>query len=210
MGRLWRSRRRSRSQSQRLTRPSFHRCGNQELRPCRRELHSCRPAVLQHTTGEFPVSYRPRRSDSSISLAPTNLFHLSPVSFNGAPPCYARALPSPPARAPKLLVTPPTVKIKRSVRVRCFNLLPPIMKPALQIGSPSIKSQPPHSRSTITIRWGGYPIRCLNLWRTSEGRRLRIVPCSVVYGPAIVDSDHETVDLLHGFFNRKIIRLFQK
>jgi hypothetical protein len=25
-----------------------------------------------------------------------------------------------------------------------------------------------------------------------------------------VDSDHETVDLFHGFFNRKIIRLFQK
>jgi hypothetical protein len=32
----------------------------------------------------------------------------------------------------------------------------------------------------------------------------------MVHGPAIVDSDQETVDLFHGFFNRKIIRLFQK
>jgi hypothetical protein len=32
----------------------------------------------------------------------------------------------------------------------------------------------------------------------------------VVHGLAIVDSDHETVDLFHGIFNRKIIQLFQK
>jgi hypothetical protein len=119
-------------------------------------LSTRRPA---NTTGEFPVSCRPHRSDSSASLAPTPLFHPSP---------------------------------------------------ALQIGSPLIKSQPSHSRSMITIRWGGYPFGCLNPWRTSEGRRLRIVSWSVVHGPAIVDSDHETVDLFHGFFNRKIIQFFQK
>jgi hypothetical protein len=141
----------------------------------------------------------PRRSDSSASLAPTPLFHPSPVSFNGAPPCCACAPPSPPGGASKPLITPLMVKIKRSVPVRCFNLRPPIMKPALYIGSPLIKSQPSHSRSTIMIRWGGYPFECLNPWRTSEGRRSRIVPCSVVYGPAIVDSDHKTVDLFHGF-----------
>jgi hypothetical protein len=115
-----------------------------------------------NTTGEFHVSCRPRRSDSLVSLAPTPLFHPSPASFNGAPSCYARAPPSPLARAPKPLVTPMTVNIKRSVPVWCFNLQPPIMKPALQIGSPLIKSQPSHSRSMITIRWGGYPFRCLN------------------------------------------------
>jgi hypothetical protein len=32
----------------------------------------------------------------------------------------------------------------------------------------------------------------------------------VVHGPAIVDLVHETVDLFHGVFNRKIIWLFQK
>jgi hypothetical protein len=105
-----------------------------------------------NTAGEFPVSCRLCKHDSSASLAPKPLFHPSPASFNGAPP----------AGAPKPLVTPPTVKIKRSVPVRCFNLRPPIMKPALQIGSPLIKSQPSHSRSTITIRWGGCPFGCLN------------------------------------------------
>jgi hypothetical protein len=122
-------------------------------------LSAHRPA---NTTGEFPVSCRPRRSDSSASLAPTPLFLSSPAGFNGAPPCCAHTPPSPPAGAPKPLVTPLTVKIKRSVPVQCFNLRPPIMKPALQIGSPLIKSQPSHSRSTITIRWGGYPFGCLN------------------------------------------------
>jgi hypothetical protein len=156
------------------------------------------------------VSCRLRRSDSSASLAPTPLFHPSPASFNGAPPCYARAPPSLPAGAPKPLVTLLTVKIKRSVPIWCLNLRLPIMKPALQIGSPLIKSQLSHSRSTITIRWGGYPFGCLNPWHPSEGRRSRIIPCSVVHGPVVVDSVHETVDLFHGFFNRKIIRLFQK
>jgi hypothetical protein len=122
-------------------------------------LSARRPA---NTTGEFPVSCHPHRSDSSASLAPTPLFHPSSASFNGAPPCCARAPPSPLVGAPKPLITPLTVKIKRSVPVRCFNLRPPIMKPALQIGSPLIKSQPPHSRSTITIGWGGYPFGCLN------------------------------------------------
>jgi hypothetical protein len=116
-----------------------------------------------NTTGEFPMSYRLRRSDSSASLAPTPLFHLSPASFNGAPPCCAHTPPSPPAGAPKPLDRPLTVKIKRSIPVRCFNLWPPIMKLALQIGSPLIKSQLSHSRSTIMIRWGGYPLGCLNL-----------------------------------------------
>jgi hypothetical protein len=115
-----------------------------------------------NTTSEFPMSCRPRRSDSSASLAPTPLFHPSPASFNGALPCCAHTPPSPPARAPKPLVTPLTVKIKRSVPVQCFNLRLPIMKPALQIGSPLIKSQPSHSRSTITITWGGYSFGCLN------------------------------------------------
>jgi hypothetical protein len=163
-GRLWRSCRRcrSRSRSQRLTGPSFHRCGNPELRPSRRELLSCWPAVLQTPPVSSPVSCRLRRSDSSASLAPTPLFHPSPASFNGAPSCCARVPPSPPAGAPKPLVTPLTIKIKRSVPVRCFNLRSPIMKPALQIGSPLIKSQPSHSRSTITIRWGGYSFVCLN------------------------------------------------
>jgi hypothetical protein len=122
-------------------------------------LSARRPA---NSTSEFPVSCCPRRSDSSGSLAPTFLFHLSPVSFNGAPPCCARAPPSPPAGVSKPLVTPLTVKIKRSVLVQCFNLQPPIIKPALQIGSPMIKSQPSHSRSTIMIRWGWYPFGCLN------------------------------------------------
>jgi hypothetical protein len=158
-----------------------------------------------NTTGEFPVSCRLRRSDSSTSLAPTPLFHPSPVSFNGAPPCCAHAPPSPPTGAPKSLVTPLTVKIKRSVPVRCFNLWPPIMKPMLQIGSPLMKSEPSHYKSTITIRWGGYPFGCLNPWHPSEGRWSRIVPCSVVHGPAVVDSVHKTMDLFHGFFNRKII-----
>jgi hypothetical protein len=115
-----------------------------------------------NSTGEFFVSCRLRKSDSSVSLAPKPLFHLSPVSFNGAPSCCARASPSPPAGAPKPLVTPLTVKIKRSVLVRCFNLWPPIKKPALQIRSPLIKSQLSHSRSAITIRWGEYPFGCLN------------------------------------------------
>jgi hypothetical protein len=164
LGRLWRSHRRyrSRSRSQRLTGPRFHHCGNPEPRPSCRELLSCRPTVLQHTTGEFPVSCRPHRSDSSASLAPTPLFHPSPASFNGAPPCCARVPPSPPTGAPKPLIIPLTVKIKITIPVRCFNLWPPIMKPALQIGSPLIKSQPSHSRSTITIRWGGYHFGCLN------------------------------------------------
>jgi hypothetical protein len=115
-----------------------------------------------NTTGEFPVSCRPRASDFSVSLAPTPLSHPSPASFNGPPPCCARAPPSPPAGAPKPLITPLRVKIKRSVPIQCFNLQPPIKKPALHIGSPLIKSQPSHSRSTITIRWGGYPFECLN------------------------------------------------
>jgi hypothetical protein len=115
-----------------------------------------------NSTGEFSVSCRLRKSDSKMSLAPKPLFHPSLASFNGAPPCCAHAPPSPPAGAPKPLVTPLTVKIKRSVRVRCFNLWPPIKKPALQIGSPLIKSQQSHSRSAITIRWGEYPIGCLN------------------------------------------------
>jgi hypothetical protein len=115
-----------------------------------------------NTTGEFNMSCRLHKSDSSTSLAPKPLFHPSPVSFNGAPPCCACAPPSPLAGAPQPLVTPLTVKIKRSVTVRCFNLQPPIMKPALQIGSPLIRSQPSHSRSTITIRWGGYAFGCLN------------------------------------------------
>jgi hypothetical protein len=117
-------------------------------------LSARRPA---NTTSEFPVSCRPRRSDSSASLAPTPLFHPSLASFNGAPSCCARAPPSSPTGAPKPLVTPLTVKIKRSVPVWCFNLRPPIMKPALQIGSPLIKSQSSHSRSTIMIRWEGTP-----------------------------------------------------
>jgi hypothetical protein len=136
MGRLWRSRRRCRSDSwsQRLTGPSFHRCGNPEPLPSRVAFLSARRRA--NTTGEFPVSCRPHRSDSSVSLAPTPLFHPSPVSFNGAPPCCARAPPSLPAGAPKPLVTPLTVKIKRSLLVRCFNLQPPIMKPAHQIVIP--------------------------------------------------------------------------
>jgi hypothetical protein len=138
------------------------------------------------------------------------LFHPSPASFNGAPPCSARTPPSPSAGAPKPVVTLLTVKIKRSVLVRCFNLPSPIMKPTLQIGSPLIKSQLSHSRSTITIRWGGYLFGCSNPWHPSEGWWSRIVPCSVVHGPAVVDSVHETMDLFHGFFNRKIIWLFQK
>ena len=137
--------------------PEAHRTKLSLLREPRAETLPSQVTFLSarhptNTTGEFPVSCRLRRSDSSASLAPTPLFHPSPVSFNGAPP----------AGAPKPLVTPPTVKIKRSVPVRCFNLRPPIMKPALQIGSPLIKSQPSHSRSTITIRWGGYPFRFLN------------------------------------------------
>jgi hypothetical protein len=147
--------------------PEAHRTKLSPLREPRAETLPSRVTFLSarcpaNTTGEFPVSCHPCRSDSSASLAPTPLFHPSPVSFNGAPPCCARVPPSPPVGAPKLLVTPLTVKIRRSVLVWCFNLQPPIMKPALQIGSPLIKSQPSHSRSTITIRWGGYPFRCLN------------------------------------------------
>jgi hypothetical protein len=85
-----------------------------------------------------PCVMPPRRSDSSASLAPTPLFHPSPTSFNGAPSCCTHAPPSPSAGAPKPLITPLTVKIKRSALVQCFNLWPLITKPALQIGSPLI------------------------------------------------------------------------
>jgi hypothetical protein len=163
-----------------------------------------------NSTGDFFVSCRLRKSDSSVCLALKPLFHPSLVRFNGALSCYARVPPLPPAGAPKPLVTPLMVKIKRRVPVRCFNLWSPIMKPALQIGLPLIKSQSSHSRSAATIRWGQYPFRHLNLWRPSESRCLRIVPYSMAHGPAIVDSLHETVDLFHGFFKRKIIWLFHK
>jgi hypothetical protein len=136
-----------------------------------------------------------------VSLALKPLFHPSSVSFNGAPPCCARAAPLPPAGAPKPLVTPLMVKIKRCVPVRCFNLWLPIVKPALQIGLPFTKSQPSCSRSVATIRWGEYPFGYLNPCHPFESRRPRIVPYSMVHGPAIVDLVHETVDLFHEFFS---------